>query len=356
MKIIHKYIIEEIKMPIIFGISIFTFVFIIEIIVTMMESIIVKGISLIDIIRMLSFYLPPILSQTIPMGMFLGIMLTFSKFTRTSESTAMYASGLDLKTILKPIVCLSVVVTLFIFFLQESIIPRSFSKLQYLTTKIAYENPVFNLKDKTFIDEVDKYNLYIDRIDKKTNIAGGVLVFQNDEKAKYPTVLIGNEAYWKESSMIITNSIFYTYDETGKETLRGDFDNKKIPLTAYFDDIDIKIKDIEAMSINMMLDEMKKLNKKEKIPYKVEIQRKLALPLSTIMLGILGVLLSIGHHRSWKGTSYSLCLGIIFAYIVILNMGMVLASREKIPIFLGIWTPNVILLILTFYMYKYRNR
>ena len=39
-------------------------------------------------IRILSFYLPPILSQTIPMGIFLGVMLTFSKFTRTSEATA----------------------------------------------------------------------------------------------------------------------------------------------------------------------------------------------------------------------------------------------------------------------------
>ena len=77
MKIIEKYILEEVKMPILFGISLFTFIFLIDIIVAMMENIIVKGISIIDIIRILSFYLPPILSQTIPMGIFLGVMLTF---------------------------------------------------------------------------------------------------------------------------------------------------------------------------------------------------------------------------------------------------------------------------------------
>ena len=51
MKIIEKYILEEVKMPILFGISLFTFIFLIDIIVAMMENIIVKGISIIDIMR-----------------------------------------------------------------------------------------------------------------------------------------------------------------------------------------------------------------------------------------------------------------------------------------------------------------
>jgi len=356
MKIIDRYILEEIKMPIFFGISLFTFIFIIEIIVTMMESIIVKGISLLDILRMLSFYLPPILSQTIPMGMFLGIMMTFSKFTRTSEITAMYAGGIELRAILRPILILSILVTAFIFFLQESIVPRSFRKLQYLTAKMAYENPVFNLQDKTFIDEVDRYNLYIDRMDRATGMARGILVFQNEKKSKYPTVLIGNEAFWQESSMIITKSRFYTYDDEGNEKMRGEFQDKTVPLTAYFDKINIKIKDIEAMNIPMILEEMKKQNEKGKIPYRVEIHRKIALPLSTLMLGMLGALLSVGHHRSWRGTSFSFSLGIIFCYIVVLNMGMVLANKGKIPPFSGVWIPDVILLVLTVFMYRRKNR
>ena len=148
MKIINRYILSEAKLPMLFGVSLFTFIFLIEIIVSMMESIIVKGISLIDVIRMLSFYLPMILSQTIPMGMFLGIMITFGKFTKNSESTAMSSIGLSLKDMIKPIALLGVAATFFIFFLQESIIPRSFNKLQQLTIKMAYDNPVFQLKDK----------------------------------------------------------------------------------------------------------------------------------------------------------------------------------------------------------------
>lgn len=378
MKIIDKYILKEITMPVIFGISLFTFIFIIEIIVAMMESIIVKGISLLDVVRMLSFYLPPIIAQTIPMGMFLGIMITFANFTKTSEATAMTSSGISIKRILKPIIFSAIAMTFFIFFLQESIIPRSFSKLQFLSRKIAFENPVFQLKDKTFIDEVDEYSLYIDRLNNNTGVANGVLIFQKDNDQNFPSLLIGDESYWDESSMVLKDSYFYKYDENGKEEWRNSFEEKKIPLSAYFEDIKIKIKDVEAMNVSMLLKEIKRiktevkneeiiniedseLTEKEKMkrvlaPYYVEINRKFALPIATIMLSILGVLLTIGHHRSGKGLSFSISLVIIFSYITLLNVGTVMATRGKIPPFFGVWTPDAILLGLTIFIYNRKVR
>ena len=192
--------------------------------------------------------------------------------------------------------------------------------MQYITTKIAYENPVFQLKRETFIDEVDEYNLYIDRIEGKDRQAKGVLIFQKDESENFPTVLVGEKAFWKDSAMVITKSKFFDFNKDGKEKLRGEFDDKKVPLTAYFDGIDIKVKDIEAMSIGMLLKEIKNQTPDEKIRYEVEINRKIALPLSTIMLSLLGVFMSIGHHRSGKGANFcfkygsSICIYYTFKY------------------------------------------
>ncbi|MGL5350570.1 MAG: LptF/LptG family permease [Cetobacterium sp.] len=352
MKIIEKYILEDVKMPIIFGVSLFTFIFLIEIIVSLMENIIVKGISLIDVMRILSFYLPPILSQTIPMGVFLGVMITFSKFTRTSEATAMSSIGMSLKDILKPIIILASVITLFIFFLQESIIPRSFAKLEEITMKIAYENPVFQLKERILIDEVDEYSLYIDNIDRKTNEAQNVLIFQKDNKDIYPTILLGDKAYWKNVNMVLEDSKFYTFNSDGTLKLEGEFQEKKIPLSSYFQEISIEVKDIEAMSIKDLFKGLKNKEKNEKIPYLVEINRKIAIPLSTVVLAVLGVLLSIGHHRSGKGASFGISLGVIFTYIVFLNVGMVMANKAIVSPYVGVWLPNLLLVGGTLLLYK----
>ncbi|MGL4642526.1 MAG: LptF/LptG family permease [Cetobacterium sp.] len=352
MKIIEKYILEDVKMPIIFGVSLFTFIFLIEIIVSLMENIIVKGISMIDVLRILSFYLPPILSQTIPMGVFLGVMITFSKFTRTSEATAMSSIGMSLKDILKPIVLLASIITIFIFFLQESIIPRSFTKLEEITMKIAYENPVFQLKEKILIDEVDEYSLYIDRIERKTNEAQNVLIFQKDDKSTYPTILLGDKAYWKNVNMVLEDSKFYTFNPDGTLKLEGEFKQKKIPLSSYFQEISIEVKDIEAMSIKDLFKGLKDKNKIEKIPYLVEINRKIAIPLSTVVLAVLGVLLSIGHHRSGKGASFGISLAVIFTYIVFLNVGMVMANKAIVSPYVGVWLPNLLLVGGTLLLYK----
>ena len=193
MKIINKYILDELKGPIILAVFVFTFIFLLDIVVTMMEHIIVKGISVFDVLRLLSFYIPPILTQTIPIGMFLGIMICFTKFSRNSESVAMVSTGMSIRAILKPILAIAIGAAIFIVFLQESIIPRSFVKLKYVGTKIAYENPVFQLKEKTFIDNLDGYSIYVDEVDSDGK-AKNVIAFEKPKDKNKFSFLSGSQA------------------------------------------------------------------------------------------------------------------------------------------------------------------
>ena len=354
MKIINRYILEELKGPIILSVFIFTFIFLLDIMVAMMENIIVKGISIVDILRLLSFYIPPILTQTIPIGLFLGIMICFSKFSRNSESVAMVSTGMSMNDILKPILILAFSLSLFILFLQESIIPRSFIKLKYLGAKIAYENPIFQLKEKTFIDNIDEYSIYVDEVDSNGN-AKNILVFERNEKNNFPTVLVGNEASWKDYSIVIKNAEFINFNEEGKKNIIGEFDEKKVSLTPFFEDINLKIKDVESLSIKNLISEMKTKNVEEKVEYKVEIFRKLALIYSTFPLSLLGLALSIGHHRTSRKYSFSLAILIIFCYIVLLNIGIVMANSQKINAFAATWIPNVLLSLIAYKFYRLKQ-
>ena len=355
MKIIDSYILKECRGPIILSVSIFTFIFLLDIIVAMMENIIVKGISVFDVARILSFYVPPILTQTIPLGLFVGIMITFSKFTRSSEAIAMNSIGMDIRAILKPILTLGIASMFFILFLQESIIPRSYIKLQYLASKIAYENPVFQLKERTFMNNLEGYSLYIDKVGRDKH-ASGILIFENDEKTIFPIVLVGHQAYWRDSSIILERANFISFDEKGVRKLTGSFEDKRVELQAYFSDLQIKVKEIEMMSIGTLLREMKGKSKEEKLIYKVEINRKLALSFSSVMLSVLGVLLSIGHQRSGKRAGILVGILTIFFYICLLNVGIVLVNVGKIPILLGVWLPNVLLAALTYRLYIVKKR
>lgn len=352
MKIINKYILDELKGPIILAVFVFTFIFLLDIVVAMMEHIIVKGISIFDVLRLLSFYIPPILTQTIPIGMFLGIMICFTKFSRNSESVAMISTGMSIRSILKPIMAIAMGAAIFILFLQESIIPRSFVKLKYVGTKIAYENPVFQLKEKTFIDNLDQYSIYVDKVESDGK-AKNIIAFEKPEdKTKFPMVLTGEEAFWKDNSIVLKQSQFISFDENGKKNLTGTFDEKRVVLTPYFENLNLKIKDVEALSITDLVKNIRKVESEEVLKYKIEIFRKLALIFSTVPLAVIGFCLSLGHHRISKKYSFVLAMIIIFAYIIFLNIGIVMASAGKIHPFIATWTPNVLLYFLGYKLYK----
>ena len=355
MKIINKYILDELKGPIILAVFVFTFIFLLDIVVTMMEHIIVKGISVFDVLRLLSFYIPPILTQTIPIGMFLGIMICFTKFSRNSESVAMVSTGMSIRAILKPILAIAIGAAIFIVFLQESIIPRSFIKLKYVGTKIAYENPVFQLKEKTFIDNLDGYSIYVDEVDSDGK-AKNVIAFEKPkDKNKFSLVLTGEEAFWKDSAIILKESQFVSFDENGKKNFIGTFDENRIILKPSFQELNIKIKDVEALSITDLIKNIRKVDAEEALRYKIEIFRKLALIFSTVPLAVIGFCLSLGHHRISKKYSFVLAMIIIFEYIIFLNIGIVIASAGKLHPFIATWTPNVLLYFLGYKLYKAKD-
>jgi lipopolysaccharide export system permease protein len=356
MKTIDRYVIREMLLPICFGVTLFTFIFLIDILIQMMENIIVNHVSAVAVLQMLSYYLPPILAQTLPMGFFLGVMISYGGLTSTSELTAMISMGMSLKKIIRPSLIVAVTLTIFVFFLQEEIIPRSFIRLTQLTKKIAYSTPPIQLKEKTFVKDVGDYSVYIDKLGNEKNGVENLVLFKKNEKSPFPTVAISGKTKWEKSRMIMENTRFYQMDENGKTEISGSFESQIVPLASFLDKIEAKIDEVEALPVKDILRELRGKTGSERLAYRVELHKKLAVPLSTILLGVLGVLFSVGHHRTGKGVSFGVSIGVIFFYIAFINVGIVMSTKGKIPPALGIWFPNGVLLVLTYIMYLRKSR
>ncbi len=167
--------------------------------------------------------------------------------------------------------------------------------------------------------------------------------------------MIGEEASWKDSSIILKKSKFFVLNKEGINELKGSFDDKRVSLTAYFRDFKLKIKDVESLGIMELLKELKEKEIDEKRMYKIEIYRKLALIFSTFPLVILGVGLTISHHRTSKKFVFLLAISIIFSYVILLNTGIVLASSGKIYPFIATWFPNLLLYLVAYVVYRIKK-
>jgi lipopolysaccharide export system permease protein len=84
----------------------------------------------------------------------------------------------------------------------------------------------------------------------------------------------------------------------------------------------------------------------------LELNRRFALPFACFVFAIVGVPLGIQNHRSGKAAGFSLSIGVILIYYIILSTGKTLAERGLFHPAVGIWAPNIILFTMGLYLFR----
>ncbi len=84
----------------------------------------------------------------------------------------------------------------------------------------------------------------------------------------------------------------------------------------------------------------------------VERYNRDAIPVSVIILTIIGVALSSRRIRGGSGAHLAVGVVISVAYILFGRISSVFATQGSFSPFIAAWTPNIIFGLLAFYLYK----
>ena len=90
--------------------------------------------------------------------------------------------------------------------------------------------------------------------------------------------------------------------------------------------------------------------KKSKNKYEVEIHKKFSLPIACILFVLLGAPLGVMSKKGGFAVSTSLSFGFFLIYYVLLIGGEEMADRIIVPPYVGMWSPNVIILFIAIYL------
>ena len=360
MRILDRYIYKEMAVPVIFGISMFTFIMLIDVLSEMMESVLVKKIPLLEVLELMSYYLPPLMVLTIPMGVLLGIMLAFGNLSSNSEVIAMESLGLGLHRFLVPPLIFGSVISLMLLFFQEKLVPNSMQRLEIATKRIAAKKPSLKIEEKVFIEDVGDYNIYINEIDETGDEASNLIIFNKPDDKLYPEIIFAKKTVWKNSNMVFQDAKFYSVNNSGEKDVEGSFEERAIPINSFFSVGKRKRKSLEAMSISQLKKNIveRKERKEETINYEIEYYQKLALPPLAIIFSFLGVMLAMGNRRSGKGVSFGISLVIIFLYVMGITFGKGLAKDGVLSPMVAMWYPaiTIFLISLILFVIKLRRR
>jgi lipopolysaccharide export LptBFGC system permease protein LptF len=90
--------------------------------------------------------------------------------------------------------------------------------------------------------------------------------------------------------------------------------------------------------------------KKSKNKYEVEIHKKFSIPVACILFVLLGAPLGVMSKKGGFAVSTSLSFGFFLIYYVLLIGGEEMADRNILSPPVGMWTPNLIILLIVFYL------
>jgi lipopolysaccharide export system permease protein len=356
-KTLHIYIFREIMVPFLLGMATFTSVLLMGRFLKIADLVVAKGVAFDDVIRMIIYLLPYFCLVTIPMAFLLAILLAFGRLSADSEVTAIKASGVSLYGMLPPVLVFAFFAYLATAMVAGYALPWGNSSFKRLVATTLQAGATLDLKERVFIDDFPGLVIYTDRYDEQSRSMSGILI-QDERDQREPITVFA--AKGNISS------------DTGRRLVRLELHNGSIHRksgkssyqTARFQeyiltiDLGKSVKEITRDEVDMDFTELRSRisahNSDTKLQrdMEMEYQRRFALPFACFVFALVGVPLGIQNQRSGKAAGFSLGIGVILVYYVVLSLGKALGDRGVVTAAVAVWTPNIAFLLMGGYLFR----
>ena len=131
--ILDRYIMSQVLEVFFLGVVVFTsIIFASDTFITLVKQITNYGIPFNVALMMILLNLPSIIVMSIPMSVLLSVVMTLNKLCLSSELTVLRALGVGLDRISKPIFVFALLMSLFVFVVNETIVPVTTSQSKAL--------------------------------------------------------------------------------------------------------------------------------------------------------------------------------------------------------------------------------
>jgi LPS export ABC transporter permease LptF/LPS export ABC transporter permease LptG len=352
MRIVDRYVWKEILVPFLLGLFLFTFLLLVDKIFDLTDLIINKGVPFNLVATLLFYFLPAILVLTIPMAFLLGILVAFGRLSADMEVVAFKASGVSPLRLFRPVLVFGALIAAVTAALMIEALPRSNYAFKSLIFEIFRRQAAVGIKERVFNDDFQNFVIYVEEIAPDQIGLRHVLVADERKPDQFRVVTAreGRLLSDEQNRRVTLRLIDGTVHETTPQSLRT---YRQIGFRTY--DLTLSLdnplaRDAEAPKGDreMTLVELRQsaLRAAESgaspNPYRVEIHKKYAIPAACLVFAIVGVPLGIRTHRAGRWAAFVAVLPIVLFYYVFLSVGETLGDRGRIPPWLAMWGPNLV--------------
>jgi lipopolysaccharide export system permease protein len=289
----------------------------------------------------------------LPLALFIAVILFTSKLAGNTEIIAMHSAQISFNRLLYPYFLGALIVGIFSLLMNHFVVPNSNDKFTQFERKYIYVKKDINYIRDISLQLGESDYLFIKTFTMQQN-RGSDFMFEHYDGTDLKYRLKASSIKWKEedSTYILSNySKRYLHNEkdiieTGKK-MDTVFDF--YPKDLYY--VDYLAKEMKSPNLNYYINLSKKRGVKNLNPYKVELQKRSSLPISSFILTMIAVALAVKKKRGGIGINLAAGIGLAFLYIFFMKITEVLGAVAGAHTLLLVWLPNIIFGILAAYLY-----
>ena len=352
MKILRRYILAELVRPFLLSLLFFTFVFLVGNLVKLVDLLINKGVSIFDILKILLFLIPGLLSFILPTSALAAVILVFGTLSQNNEITAMKASGISPFSVILPVLLTTFLMSLGLLFLSDQVESEAQFAYRREVKELFLKRPMAYLEAGKFIKDFQDYIILTQRVEG--NKLHEITIYQPQENGKATRTIMAEwgEIISSKDSKTLTLKLYNgTSDEPNPDDpsvfYKLNFKTFELP-PIYLGKGDPKNK-VEKKVREMRLDELiyhlrqdadLKNDSSQRRKFVAAFHKKIAFAFAPFVFSLIGMPLAILSRRGEPTISFTLAMAIVAIYYVLFVWGEAMTVEGHFSPFLAMWLPN----------------
>ncbi len=360
--VLERYIAHELLLYFCISFLFLFVIFFVNQILLLAERVLQKHVDVFSVLRLIWYCLPALAAQSSPFATLLGFLMSLGRMVTDNEIMILRAGGQKYSIVLKPVLGMGILISLFSFIMNDYFLPLGTIKYNRLFRQIIQSNPAIELESQS-IKYLNGSTLVIGEVDNETVSDLVVIDAQSDDTQR---IICASESSIQKSMqegvlMQLNMSDALVFIINRKQVDNFDFLSSQLLTLNVFESSILNVEGGTAPREMTSYDLYKKIkNLRIKSPsskavinsYNLELNKKFSIPFASIFFAILALPLSL-----ILGTKDGQTLGLIFGVIISVLywactiMGQIFGLRSGLNGFWMMWTPNFVIGLLGILLY-----
>jgi lipopolysaccharide export system permease protein len=349
----HVYLFKELLLFFILALSIFTFILVVSRLGKMADLIINRGVDLKDILLLMAYSCPPMLTFTLPMSFLLASVVALGRLSSENEILALKASGVNLRSLFVPVSALGIAVLIAGFLNNALLLSKSTDAVREIFISIAKKG--FSIQEGIF-NEFPGVVIYVDKVDSaRKNMSGIIISDDRDEScrqtftAEKGSVSLDLKTF--DLSFVLKNGSLQRWQRQAGTYQSLAFDNYAfyVNLSSLLPNRQLTKRPWE-MDIRELRKAFLTTKSGNRYDFVLEIYNKFSVPLSVVAFMLLTVPLGVRRRAEGKFS------GVVYSLLIFVSYYVLSAISENVgriyqawPFFVS-FAPNIIFSITGLYL------